>query len=183
MRIDLKAQIENGLTLPVLPVGVYTGSALPLEIGAVPAKLGGGTVSGLSVTVTNADGVPVTGAAAASGGVWRALFAASNFVHYGEVKSGVKIDAHVEREDGSAAEVTVGLADLVIKPATADATPGTPSSMVMIKGSDIYFPRGAPIDGVQHYIKQVIVYDPDIGYGAEWTGDYILSADGQFVEV
>ena len=183
MKINLNIQMENMLTLPVMPVGIYTGSALPLEICGIPSMMAGGGVSGVSVTVTNADGVPVTGAAEACGGAWMALFAASNFANYGEVMAGIKIDATIARRDGTTAVVTVGVADLKIKAASANASPGTPGNMVMVKGTDIYFPFGDPVDGVQHYVKQVVVYDPDIGYGAEWNGDYILGSDGQFVEV
>lgn len=183
MKINLNIQMENMLTLPVMPVGVYTGSALPLEICGIPAMMAGGGVSGVSVTVTNADGVPVTGAAEACGGAWMILFAASNFANYGEVMAGIKIDATIARRDGTNAVVTVGVADLKIKAASANASPGTPGNMVMVKGTDIYFPFGEPVEGVQHYVKQTVVYDPDIGYGAEWSGDYILSSDGQFVEV
>ena len=183
MKIDLKIQMGNMLTLPVMPVGIYTGSALPLEIQGIPAMMVGGVVSGVSVTVTNADGIPVTGTAAVVGGVWMILFASSNFANYGDVMAGVKIDATVIRPDGTTAVVTVGVADLRIKAASVNAMPGTPSNMVMFKGTDIYFPFGDPVEGVQHYVKQRVVYDPEIGYGAEWEGDYILGSDGQFVEV
>lgn len=183
MKIDLKIQMGNMLTLPVMPVGIYTGSALPLEIQGIPAMMAGGVVSGVSVTVTNADGVPVTGAAAVVGGVWMILFASSNFANYGDVMAGVKIDATVIRPDGTTAVVTVGVADLRIKAASANAMPGTPSNMVMIKGADIFFPFGEPVEGVQHYVKQRVVSDPEIGVGAVWEGDFILGSDGNFVEV
>lgn len=182
MKINLNIQMENMLTLPVMPVGVYTGSALPLEIVGIPAMMAGGVVSGVSVTVTNADGIPVTGAAAAVGGTWMILFAASNFANYGDVMAGIRIDATVERRDGTTAVVTVGVADLNIKAASADATPGTPSNMVMVKGGDIYC-KSQMVGGVQHYVKQVISHDPEIGWGADWTGDYVLGSDGQYVEV
>lgn len=182
MKINLNIQMENMLTLPVMPVGIYTGSALPLEIVGIPAMMAGGVVSGVSVTVTNADGIPVTGAAAAVGGTWMILFAASNFANYGDVMAGIRIDATVERGDGTTAVVTVGVADLNIKAASADATPGTPSNMVMVKGGDIYC-KSQMVGGVQHYVKQVISHDPEIGWGADWTGDYVLGSDGQYVEV
>lgn len=182
MKINLNIQMENMLTLPVMPVGIYTGSALPLEIVGIPAMMAGGVVSGVSVTVTNADGIPVTGAAAAVGGTWMILFAASNFANYGDVMAGIRIDATVDRSDGTTAVVTVGVADLNIKAASADATPGTPSNMVMVKGGDIYC-KSQMVGGVQHYVKQVISHDPEIGWGADWTGDYVLGSDGQYVEV
>ena len=53
MKINLNIQMENKLTLPVMPVGIYTGSALPLEIVGIPALMAGGVVSGVNVTVTN----------------------------------------------------------------------------------------------------------------------------------
>ena len=182
MIIDLTNQIKSGLTLPVLPVGFYTGSALPLEIVGIPAMMANGVVSGVSVTVTNADGMPVTGDAAAVGGVWMILFAASNFANYGEVMAGVRIDAVVARRDGTTAVVTVGVADLNIKAASANATAGTPSNMVAVKGADVYL-KSRMVGGVQHYVKQTMSHDPEIGWGADWMGDYVLGSDGQFVEV
>ena len=182
MKINLNIQMENMLTLPVLPVGIYTGSALPLEIQGIPAMMAGGVVSGVSVTVTNADGVPVTGAAAVVGGVWMILFASSNFANYGDVMAGVKIDATIDRRDGTAATVTVGVADLEIKAASANATPGTPSNRYAVKGGDLYL-KTQLVEGVQHYTKQTMAFDPEIGWGAEWSGDYILDASGNFVEV
>ena len=100
----------------------------------------------------------------------------------GEVMAGIRIDATVERRDGTTAIVTVGVADLNIKAASADATAGTPSNMVMVKGGDFYC-KSKMVGGVQHYVKQVISHDPEIGWGADWTGDYVLGSDGQFVEV
>lgn len=182
MKINLNIQMENMLTLPVMPVGVYTGSALPLEIVGVPAVMAGGYVTGVTVTVTNADGVRVTGAASPVGGAWYALFAAANFAHFGEVTAGVKIDATIERRDGTTDVVTVGVADLTIKPSSADAMPGTPGSHYIEKGDDLYV-KTQIVDGVQHYTKQTMAFDPEIGWGAEWSGDYILDASGNFVEV
>ena len=182
MKIKLNIQMENMLTLPVMPVGIYTGSALPLEIVGIPAMMAGGVVSGVSVTVTNADGIQVTGSASPVGGAWYALFASSNFAPYGDVMAGIKIDATVERRDGTTASVTVGVADLTIKAASANAAPGTPSSMLMVKGGDIYV-KSRIVEGVQHYVKQTVSFDSDIGWGADWTGDYILGTDGEFVEV
>lgn len=36
-------------------------------------------------------------------------------------------------------------------------------------------------DGVQHYVRQVMSYDEEIGWGADWVGDYVI-VDGKFVE-
>jgi len=182
MKVDLTVQMEKKLTLPPMPVGIYTGSALPLEIVGIPAMMSGGVVSGVSVTVTNADGIPVTGTAEIIGGTWMILFAASNFANYGEVMAGIRIDATVARRDGTTAVVTVGVIDFEVKAASADATAGTPSNMVMVKGGDIYC-KSQMVGGVQHYVKQVISHDPEIGWGADWTGDYVLGSDGQYVEV
>ena len=182
MKINLNIQMENKLTLPVMPIGIYTGSALPLEIVGIPAMMAGGSVTGVSVTVTNADGISVTGSASPVGGAWYALFAASNFANYGEVMAGVKIDATIERRDGTTAVVTVGVVDLEIKAASANATAGTPSNMVAVKGGDVYV-KSQMVGGVQHYVRQVMSHDPEIGWGADWTGDYILGSNGEFVEV
>jgi Mn-containing catalase len=51
----------------------------------------------------------------------------------------------------------------------------------VVKGSDVYL-KSEVVAEVQHYVKQVMSYDPEIGWGADWTGDYIL-ADGEFIPV
>ena len=113
--------------------------------------------------------------------MWFALFAASNFANYGEVKCGIKIDATIERRDGTNAVVTVGVADLTIAAANANASAGTPVGHYAVKGCDLYL-KTQLVEGVQHYTKQTMVHDAEIGWGAEWHGDYIMDASGNFVE-
>lgn len=180
MKIHLKLQAEADQTLPPLPVKVYTGSALPLELVGIPEKMAGGEVLGVSVTVTNADGQPLTGECAKVGAEWYTLFAAAGFTNFGFVKQGVKFDVTVKRADGSTAVVTIGVADFEVKAASPSAVAGKPSSAYVVKGGDLYV-RSEVRDGVQHYVKQSMSYDPEIGWGAEWVGDYILTADGEFV--
>ena len=180
MKVLLKLQAEADQTLPPLPVKVYTGSALPLELVGIPAKMAGGEVLGVSVTVTNADGQPLSGECAKVGAEWMTLFAAAGFTNYGFVKQGVKFDVAVERADGSTAVVTIGVADFEIKAASPSAVAGKPSGAYVVKGEDIYF-KTEMREGVQHWCKQSMKYDPRVGWGAVWGGDYILTADGRYV--
>lgn len=180
MKVLLKLQAEADQTLPPLPVKVYTGSALPLELVGIPAKMAGGEVLGVSVTVTNADGQPLTGQCFKVGAEWYTLFAAAGFTNYGFVKQGVKFDVTVKRADGSTAVVTIGVADLEVKAASPNAVAGQPSRGCVVKGEDVYF-KAAVVGGVQHYVKQSMQYDPRVGWGAVWGGDFVLSTDGQFV--
>ena len=179
MKIDLTPQIECQLTLPLCPVRTYTGSALPLELVGIPEKFAGGIVAIVRVTIVNADGVPTTGNAIRIRDEWHILFASSNFAAYGQVIKGVKIAVVVTRDDGTAPSITVGVGDMIIDPATADAIPGDPISGLMHRGEDIYLPFET-VSGVRHYKKQCIAYDPEMeGWGASWDGDYIL-VDGEF---
>lgn len=180
MKIPLKFQIEHDLTLQPLPVKFYSGSALPLEFPDIPAKIADGRVVAVTVKVTNADGIEVTGQANVRGGTWYITFAASNFAAYGDVLKGVQVIATVQRPDDTTAEVKIGAVDLVIAAGAAGAQPGSPDSRYVVKGSVAYFPSRM-VDGVQHFVKQEMVYDPEIGWGADWNGDYILSDEGEFI--
>lgn len=180
MKVLLKLQAEADQTLPPMPVSVYTGSALPLELVGIPAKMAGGEVLGVSVTVTNADNQPLTGQCFKVGAEWYTLFAAAGFTNYGFVKQGVKFDVTVKRADGSTAVVTIGVADFEVKPASPNAVAGQPSQGYVVKGGDIYC-KSKMVGGIQHFVKQSMSYDPKIGWGADWGGDYVLSADGQYV--
>ncbi len=180
MKIKLNLQATVDQTLPPLPVKIFTGSALPLELEGIPGEWAGGEVVGVSVTVKNADGVDVAAECALVGNEWQCLFAGSNFPSWGFVENGVRITVAVKRSDDTTAYVIVGVADFDIKPATTSASPGTPGAMVAIKGGDVYL-KTQVLDGVQHYTKQQMAFDSRVGWGATWTGDYILTADGDFV--
>lgn len=182
MIVNLEFQVKLGPALPAMPVSTVTGGALPLELRGIPAYLAGNEVTGVNVTVTNAQGVPATAPARRVGGAWHVLFAASNFTAWGDVAKGVRIHATVAHADGTSSEITVAMADLAIVPADASAVHGGGDAGYVAKGSDIYL-KSQVVDGVQHYVKQVMAYDADIGWGAMWTGDYILSAEGEFVLV
>lgn len=182
MIVELDLQVKHGLALPAMPVSTVTDSALPLEIRGIPAWIAGNEVTGVSVTVTNANGVPATAPARNANGVWYVLFAASNFTAWGDVAKGVKFAAAVAHGDGSSSEVVLAVADLSIVPSSPSAVKGGGDAAYVAKGSDVYL-KSTVVDGVQHYVKQTMAYDPDIGWGAIWDGDYILSAEGEFVEV
>lgn len=180
MKVDLSLQFAHDQTLPCMPVKVNTGSALPLELVGIPERLAGGVVDGVSVELVNADGEPLSAACEKVGEMWAVLFAPSNFANYGFVKLGFRAVVTVTRGELPSVGVSVG-GDLEIVAASASATAGVPSSAYQVSGGDVYL-KSRIVEGVQHYVRQSMVYDARIGWGAEWGGDYIKTADGGFVE-
>lgn len=178
MTIKLNIQDAYGSGLPVMPVRHLTGGALALRIEGIPARISGSPVAEVALNLTNADGIEVGAICDFRDGAWTATFAASNFASYGTVKRGLRISADTDEES----DIMLGAADLVIEASSADAVPGDPAAHYAVMGGDIYL-KTQVVDGVQHYTKQTMAYDPDIGWGAEWSGDYILTAGGEFVEV
>lgn len=178
MKIDLTYQYEVCQSAPVLPIKFPTGSALPLEL-KIPESLAGGSVESVEVTIVNADGESVTGAAVKSGGEWFVTFAPTCFLAYGYVCFGFKATAYVSRPDGTRVGVSV-VGDLEITQASASAQPGDPTAAYQEAGGDVYKKSYVDESGVQHYVLEVLVHDPDIGWGLDWTGDYV-KAGGEFV--
>lgn len=179
MKIDLTAQIFDDPHLPAGPVKGFTASAVPVELVGIPATLGCGAVVGVSVTLTTPDGMPVTAPAEKVGSEWHVLFAASNFTSYGTTRHGFKTDAAIKRDDGTTFQTTLAVGNLQIDAGTPSAEPGDPSKGYVAKGDDIYL-KSQIVEGVQHFVKQAMEYDAEIGWGATWSGDYIL-VDGEYV--
>ena len=181
MKIHLYDQVRNP-AFPLKCVNHYTGSALPVELTGVPFFYGGASVTGVRLTLTNADGVPVTAVCEKLGYDWHTLFAASNFAHYGFVSKGVKVELTLAGADGTEHQTLIAVGDFEIHAAAAGVQPGDPSAHYATKDGD-HFEKIDVRDGVQHYIKRVMVFDPDpaIGWGAKWEGDYILTSDGNFI--
>lgn len=178
MNIRLKLQVERDPTLPIMPVKINTGSALPITIKDLPDEYAGGTVTGVSVTVTNADGAAITGAATQDdNGDWCVLFAASNFATYGTVAYGVKITATVTSGETTYPVVFAG--DFEVVQASASATPGDVSKTYQTLGGDEYL-KTQVVDGVQHYTKLSMVYNEQLGWALHTDGDYVLE-NGEFV--
>ena len=176
MTLDVSYQVQHDMSLQPLPVKMNTGSALPLEIIGIPSQLGGEDVIGVTVTVTNPDGVSATGAAEFSFGAWRVRFAAALFAAYGTVLRGVKISVYTANST-----TVVALADLVVAAANADAVAGNPGAHYQAKGGDTYF-KSEVIDGVQHYKRVTIGYNARLGVWGynDPEGDYILDSNGDF---
>lgn len=181
MKIHLYDQVRNP-AFPLKCANHFTGSALPIELCGIPFFYACSRVTGVSVTITNADGVELTGLCEKCGYEWRVLFAATNFVHYGFVKKGVKVVLSLEGSDGRYHQTVLAVGDIEINASAAGAQPGDPSAHYATKDGD-HYEKIDVRDGVQHYIKRVMVFDPDpaIGWGAKWEGDYILTADGNFI--
>lgn len=180
MIIHLKKNIRLDVTLPIGPVSGFTSSALPLEFVDIPGEICGAAVVAVAVTVTNADGVAATAPCEHADGVWRVIFAASCFEHYGYVESGVSVALTLRDGSGNERRMVLAVGDLEVKRSSPSAAPGDPGKSYQIKGEDIYV-KTRVIDGVQHYARQEMSYDAEMGaWGADWLGDYIL-VDGEFV--
>ena len=179
MKIDAKIQATIDPTFPLAPLRGFTGSAVLVELAGIPGILGGGVVDSLAVSLVTPDGMPVAGFAEKVGAEWHALFAAANFTGYGNVRRGFKATATILRNDGTTFPLVIGVGNLEIAAGTPEAHPGDPSKSYAVKGSDIYC-KSYKAGDVQHYVKQVMEYDPEIGWGANWTGDYVLE-DGDYV--
>lgn len=179
MKINLYRNTRYDPTFKIGPAKCYTASAMPLEFVGIPDQWSGGTVTAVTITVVNADGVPLTAPATKDGDTWRILFAASNFATYGRIDHGLKVEAAITRPDGAVYILTVGIGGVEIKQGDANAEAGEPMAAYVVKGSDVYL-KSELINGVQHFVRQTMEYDPDIGWGANWGGDFILVA-GDFV--
>jgi hypothetical protein len=180
MIIHLKKNIRLDVTLPIGPVSGFTSSALPLEFVDIPGEICGAAVVAVAVTVTNADGVAATAPCEHADGVWRVIFAASCFEHYGYVESGVSVALTLRDGSGNERRMVLAVGDLEVKRSSPSAAPGDPEKSYQIKGEDI-FVKTRVIDDVQHYTRQEMSYDAEMGaWGADWLGDYIL-VDGEFV--
>lgn len=176
MILDLSYQAQHDMSLQPLPVKMNTGSALPLEIIGIPPQLGGEDVTGVTVVVTNPDGVAATGTAEFSDGAWCVRFAASLFVAYGTVLRGVKISVSTANST-----TVLALADLVVNAANADAIAGNPGAYYQTKGGDMFF-KSEIVEGVQHYKRVTIGFNARLGVWGynDPEGDYVLDSNGDF---
>ena len=177
--IDVTNNVKISLALPLRRVGVYTGSALYVGIRGIPESFGGHPVGPITVTLTNADGTPVTAQCVKAGYIHVALFAASNFTAWGFISRGVKIVGVVQDGDASH-NVTFGVGDLEIAPDSAEVRRGDPDRTVQGKGDDVYL-KSEIVNGVQHYKRMAIVNNPRVGWAYGLVGDYIL-VDGEVRE-
>lgn len=180
MDIHLKLQLEKDNTLPLMPTRINTGSALPLTVKDVPSIYAGGILAGVAVTVTNADGVAITGDCEQADGAddWTIIFASSNFATYGTVKYGIKITLTFSQGEKIYPVVFAG--DFEVVQASVSAMPGDPTASYVTKGGDQYL-KTQVVDDVQHYTKLSMVNHEQLGWTLTTDGDYIL-VDGEFVE-
>ena len=180
MKISLKDQAKISPALPMQCAATFTGSALPLEFVDIPGEIGGAAVVAVAATVTNADGAAATAPCEHAGEVWRVTFAASCFEHYGFIERGVSVALTLRDGSGNERGMVLAVGDLEVKRSSPSAAPGDPEKSYQIKGEDI-FVKTRVIDDVQHYARQEMSYDAEMGaWGADWLGDYIL-VDGEFV--
>ena len=181
MVINLSYQTALSPALPPQCAVVFVNSSLPLAFVGVPKEREDGEVTGLTVTITNPDAMPVTAPCEKVGDAWIIYFAPSCFPTYGFVEKGYKVVATIKTKLGTSLPSTLAVGDVEVKSDSASAQPGDPSKSYQVKGADIYV-KSTVVDEVQHYKKQTISYDAEMGaWGADWTGDYIL-VDGEFVD-
>ena len=185
MKINIDIQNNYDHTLPLLPTRTWSGSSLPVEICGVPYTIGGDMVTGITIIVTNADGEPYTCACEYVGGKWCTVIGSAAFTTYGFIELGIKVKAMVKNASGTIIPVTIAAGDFEVVKSDATAQPGSggggTSGNYQTRGGDLYL-KTQIVDGIQHYTKQVMEYDPDIGWGASWTGDYIKDDEGNFTE-
>jgi hypothetical protein len=178
MIIDVSMQAKNS-RLPLKCVSVYSGSALPIAFVGMPARRAGADVVAVTVEIVNAAGMPISGSCFKRRGLWRCLMSAANFAVYGFVAKGLR----VVLELATGEKETLAVGDFEVLAVDASAVKGEPSAMYVRKGGDVFLPSSVDEDGVQHYLKQAMAYDAEIGWGATWIGDYVLTAEGEYVEV
>lgn len=170
-RYLIKCDVERP-ELPFCPLSIPCGSARTLGVTGLPRQRLGVTVKGCRVRITNADGVAMTREAVYRDGAWCVTFPAAHFQAYGDVKRGVIVMAYGSDENGEDQVWVERFGDLRIMPLDASARPGDPSAAAV--GRDVYH-KSKVVDGVQHYKKEVISYDEDMGdWGASYVGDYII---------
>lgn len=182
MILSLKDQTKLSPALPLRRVAVFANSSLPLALVGIPAEREDGETVEVSVSIVNADAQPITAPCEKDGEAWRVAFAPSCFPTYGFVSKGVKVVAILKDKNDARLRSILGVGDLEILSDSAEAQPGDPSKSYQVKGADIYL-KSEIVDTVQHYKKQALSFDAEMGaWGAEWTGDYIL-VNGDFVPV
>lgn len=169
------------LSSPALPLPVgytFTGSALPVALRGVPDTYCGAPVASVYVTVVNADGVPLRVPASRSElrGDWQVVVKSDVFQTYGYISFGVKIEFVLDLGEVTT-PVTVALGDLEVLKASPSAQPGTPDPVgtkLIVEYEGAVYMATNFVDGVQHYVKQTLVYDDDMAaWGASWDGDYV----------
>ena len=181
MIIDVRAQIANA-HIPLKCAYLFAGFSEPFSIVGIPPKMATRDVVAVTLSLTNADGAtfPLP-CVRGERGVWNTAAAESCFPSHGLVKRGMRISVTVKSADGSTSAVMIAFGDIDIAAVSADVPPGDPTKAFVAKGDDVYL-KSQVVEGTQHYVKMTMEYDPEIGWGANWSGDYIL-VDGNFVEV
>ena len=177
----IRLDIENRTRL--LPrQSTFAGSAWTAFVVGVPAEIDGYSVTGVEVRVVNADGVPFSAVLRQRGRAWSATFAAECFGRFGTSRLGVRVRVTGVDCDGVSQTWTFGVADFEVVADSPSSQPADPGEALVVKGSDVYV-KSSVVGGVQHYVKQNMVYDEEMAaWGAEWVGDYVLEG-GEFREV
>jgi hypothetical protein len=182
MTVNCSLQCQKSPRIPLDPLAVFAGSSMPVALVGIPDSRPDGDIVSVSVSIVNADGATFTAPCTKSGVKWFVAFAGSCFPNYGLVELGYRVVATVATGERTSMTSVIGVGDLEILKTTPDTHPGDPTKNYVIKGSDVY-DKSRMVDDVQHYVKQTMVYDDEMGaWGASWDGDYIL-VDGEFQEV
>lgn len=122
--------------IPLRAVPVFAGSAMTIGVVDVPRYFGGVAVTGVSVSVANADGATSTVMATRSGCMWVATFGGEVFATPGHVANGLTITLHGTEEDGETqATWTAGKGDVWIMSSEAVPGPGMSWQNVHLRDS------------------------------------------------
>ena len=179
MIIDVRAQMANA-HIPLKCAYLFADSSTAFAIVGVPSRRADGEVVGVALNLTNADGAPFSlPCVKGKRGAWLTSAAPSCFPSHGFVRNGMNVSATIRMDDGTTLRAILGRGDVDIITVSADIPEGDPTKVFVVKGDDVYL-RSEVVEGVQHYVKQEMEHDPEIGWGANWTGDYILD-NGEFV--
>ena len=174
--------VEESFKRPYMPLGdinVPLGSAATLKIVDVPGVIGLDAVEGVDVRCVNVSDMALTIAAEKdSNGDWCVTFPSTFFIRDGLVENGLQIEVKTGKE-----KYIAGVGSIAVGRYGAQVSRVGDGVAYSVKGDDIYV-KTEIVDGVQHYAKQVVVWDADMNaYGATWTGDFILNSNGEFEEV
>ena len=177
MRVDLTLQLKYDQTLPVMPVKASANRPLALEFTGIPERVLAPPVTAVKIRLVNADMEPIeVGAAQGPDGGWGALFAPSCFRSWGYVALGFQATLL----SGVETLATV-MGGLDIRSSEPSVSPGKAAEVYQLAGGDVY-KKSKLVGTVQHYVKEELVFDAEIGWGLTWTGDYIKNG-GEFVPV
>jgi hypothetical protein len=165
--------------MPLGDVNIPLASAATFKILDVPSVIGVDPVVRVDVRCVNVSDMALTVEACRdANGDWCATFPSSFFIRDGRIENGLQIEVWTATE-----KYIAGVGSIAVGKYGAQVSRIGDGVAYSVKGDDIYV-KTKIVDGVWHYAKQEVVWDDDMSaYGAKWIGDFIIDANGNFVEV